>query len=80
MAKSSQDDKEIEALADKLQKELNAPTALRRPPDSITASEYARQSGCKHGTAGDFLRRQVEAGTMQRKKVGSVYYYYLPKR
>ena len=78
MAKPDKANKEISALADRLQEELNAPAALQRPPASITATEYARQSGCKQCTAGDFLRRQVEEGKMQRERVGCIYYYYFP--
>tara|TARA_R100001443_G_scaffold73436_1_gene81367 strand:- start:77 stop:319 length:243 start_codon:yes stop_codon:yes gene_type:complete len=80
MAKSFGNDEKIKAIADRLQAELNAPSALQRPPDSITAKEYAQQSGCTASMAGDFLRKQTEAGNMQRDKIGSVFYYYFPKK
>ena len=67
--------KEIGDIADKLQAMLDSPKEMKRPPDSITAKEYARLAGIKHGTSGDFLRRLHQEGRIQRKKVGCVYYY-----
>jgi len=67
--------KEISDIADKLQAMLDSPKELIRPPNSITAREYAQRAGIKNGTAGDFLRRLHQEGRIQREKVGCIYYY-----
>jgi len=67
--------KEIDDIADKLQAMLDSPKEIKRPPNSITAKEYAQRAGIKHGTAGDFLRRLHQEGRIQREKVGCVFYY-----
>ena len=67
--------KEIGDIADKLQALIDSPKELIRPPNSITAREYAQRAGIKQGTAGDFLRRLHQEGRIQREKVGCVYYY-----
>ena len=74
MAKSNPS-KEIGDIADKLQAMLDSPKEMKRPPNSITAKEYAQRAGIKHGTAGDFLRRLHQEGRIHREKVGCVYYY-----
>tara|TARA_R110002051_G_C8695173_1_gene493607 strand:+ start:39 stop:275 length:237 start_codon:yes stop_codon:yes gene_type:complete len=74
MAKSNTA-KEIGDIADKLQAMLDSPKEMKRPPNSITAKEYAESSGIRQGTAGDFLRRLHQEGRIHREKVGCVYYY-----
>lgn len=71
--------KEIDKIADKLQAMLDSPKEQKRPPDSITAREYAKRSGIKNGTAGDFLRRLHQEGRIKREKVGCIFYYTFKK-
>jgi len=74
MAGSDESDP-IGALAEKFQELLNAPKELKRPPGTITASEYAEKTNTNPKTVGEYFRRLAKRGKIERIKIGSVCYY-----
>ena len=68
----------LEVIADKFQKLLDAPKELKRPPGTITCSEYADRTKAKRGTVAEWFRRLHAEGKVERFKIGSVYFYRIP--
>ena len=65
----------LEVIADNFQKLLDAPRELKRPPGTITCSEYADRTKAKRGTVAEWFRKLHAEGKVERFKVGSVFYY-----
>lgn len=49
-----------------LERELGPPVATERPPDSVTATEFAAKYGVDPSTASNRLNRLVAAGKLSR--------------
>ena len=75
MARPEKTDKAIKDLAERLMKELNAPKSVSRPPESITALEYSKHSGCRLRAARDFLAECVREGKAKRTRIGNQSYF-----
>ena len=67
----------IEAIAKKFQKLINAPKQHPRPPNSISAQEYAETANIHYKTAADYLRTLYKEGHARRYKWGKMYVYVL---
>lgn len=74
MARSDESDP-IGALAERFQELLNAPKELKRPPGTITASEYAEKTNTNQKTVSEYFRKLAKQGKIERIKIGSVCYY-----
>jgi len=68
----------LEVIAEKFQKLLNAPKELKRPPGTITCSEYSDRTKVNRGTVAEWFRKLHREGRVERFKVGSVFYYRTP--
>lgn len=68
----------LEVIAEKFQKFLNAPKELKRPPGTITSSEYAELTNTNSKTVAEWLRRLYRGGKIERFRVGSFNYYRIP--
>ena len=68
----------LEVIADSFQRLLNAPKELKRPPGTITCSEYAEKTKTNRGTVAEWFRKLHREGKVERFKIGSVFYYRIP--
>ena len=77
MAKPENIETDLDALADRFQTLLNAPYKKERPPNSITAAEYAERAGCPRKAASEFLLSAYRKGLARRYRIGQSYAYVL---
>ena len=77
MAKPENIETDLDSLAIKFQALLNAPYKKERPPNSITAAEYAERAGCSRKAASEFLLSVYRAGLARRYRISQSYAYVL---
>ena len=71
------DENNLEEVAKKFQSLINAPKQHPRPPNSISAIEYAERANIHYKTAADYLRKLYKDGYARRYKWGKMFVYVL---